>query len=415
MKKEHIKYIVRNITRKKKQTFFTVLTIFVSSFIILVNIAMNNGIRLNLKEGINQAISGQLTIYQSENPQMNILESRLQDQIPFEWDNKATEDLLNVVDDIQISKRIRFGSLVSYNEETSYLNIHALEKTHLLRMADLLHLNKDQLPLSNNTILLSESLANDLNCGVGDTLLLVADNINDYMSDEIAQVSGIFEEKGLATMLNYVGFVVYGFGQDIVQLNKNEDVELIINSTAKKEVTEKEIAKIEQYLHSLDQNISIASWEKTVPLLFKIVDVWKGGGYITQVLFIIFSMVILVNLISLIIHSRRKEFGTLLATGFSWQRITILICAEYMLLAIFSVFSAYILTLIIITILPDTGIYIASKDMQTALMTEYLRLVVFFKNFIYTMLLFGLTTFFSSYLSIARVKHLLPVQLINTN
>lgn len=415
MKKEFIKYIARNITRKKKQTFFTVLTISVSSFIILVNIAMNNGIRLNLKEGINQAVSGQLTIYRAMNPRLNILESRLQDQIPFVWDNKTTEALLKVNDNIHINKRIRFGSLISYNEETSYLNIHALEKPHLLRIADFLHLNMDALPLANNSILISESIANDLNCVVGDTLLLVADNINDYMSDDIALVSGIFEEKGLATMLNYVGFVIYGFGQEIVQLDKDESVELIVNSTGNRDIQEEEIGKIQRHLDSLDGNISVASWEKTIPLFFKIVDIWKGGGYFTQVLFIVFSLIILVNLISLIINSRRKEFGTLLAIGFSWTKIAILICTEYMIISVFSVFSGYMLTLIMIAILPDTGIHISSKDMQTALMAEFLNLVLFFKDFTYTLFLFGSITLLASYISISRVKHLSPIQLINTN
>lgn len=413
MKIELIKYIVRNITRKKKQTFFTVLCISVSSFIILVNIAQNNGIWLNLKEGINQAISGQLTIYRAENPQINILESRLQDQIPFMWDHKKTESLLKATGDIFINKRIRFGSLVSYNEETSYLNIHALEKPHLLRIAGLLHLNADALPLSNKSILISETIAGELDCGVGDTLLLVADNINDYMSDDIALVSGIFQEKGLATMLNYVGFVIYGFGEEIVQLNGNEYLELVVNSTANTDIPEEEVTKIQEQLHSFDENIRIASWEKTVPLFFKIVNIWKGGGYFTQVLFIIFSLIILINLISLIINSRRKEFGTLLAIGFSWSKIIILICSEYLIITAFSVLVGYALVSILIVILPGTGIHIPSKDMQTALMTEYLSLILFFKDVMYTLLLFCLTTFLASLISISRVKHLSPVQLIN--
>lgn len=415
MKYEYIKYIIRNITRKKKQTFFTVLCISVSSFIILINTAQNNGIRLKLKEGINQAVSGQLTIYKAENPQINILESRLQDQEPFTWDYKMTELLIKAVDNISVNKRIRFGSLISYNEETSYLNIHALEKSHLLRISNLLYMNTKELPFNDGSILISKSVANDLNCNVGDTLLLVTDNINNYMSDDIAVVSGIFEEKGLATLLNYIGFVIYGFGEEIIRLDKDKCLELVVNSTANNDITKEGVTEIEHRLNNLNENISIASWEKTVPLFFKIVDIWKGGGYFTQALFIIFSLIILINLISLIINSRRKELGTLLATGFSLSKITVLICAEYLTITIFSVTVGCMSALMLITVIPETGIHIPSKDMQSALMTEYLHLTLFLKDITYTLLLFCAATFFASLISIARIKHLSPIELINKN
>lgn len=413
MKNEFVKYIFRNIARKKKQSFFTVLCITVSSFFILLTIALNNGILTNLKEGINQAVSGQLTVYSTVEPGINILESRLKEQEPFVWDESKSALLRAVVGEVRIDRRIRLGSLVSFNEETSYLHIHAIEMPHLLRIQRLFCLN--EIPAEGKAVVISESVANDLKCGVGDTVLLLADNINDYMSDEVAVVVEIFKEKGLAAMLGYTGFIRYDFGADIVQLSEDECVELIINSASGDEMTKKEIAEVRKALNAIDDGLRLTTWDETVPLLFRIVNVWKGGGYFTQTLFVIFSLIILINLISLIVDSRKKEFGTLLAMGFSWRKITLLVSLEYLLVTVMSVCLSYGVILLLLSFQPENGIYIASKDMQTALMTERLKLLPYTKDFICTLSLFSTTTLLAVLVNIARVKRFRLVALINRN
>ena len=96
MTNEQFKYILRNIGRKKKQTFFSILCISISTLIILVNIALNNGIQYKLKQGINEVISGQLTIYKSNNKNINILEAQLKEQSKFIWDKENSDDLLKI-------------------------------------------------------------------------------------------------------------------------------------------------------------------------------------------------------------------------------------------------------------------------------------------------------------------------------
>lgn len=358
-------------------------------------------------------MSGQLTVYNTEDPKINILESRLQDQEPFFWDTDKSDSIKAGAPPITIDRRIRFGSLISFNEETSYINIHAIEKPHMFRLQRLLGLNG--FPAEGNSIVISESVAKDLKCSVGDTVLLVADNINDYMSDEIAVVTEIFEERGLATMLSYTGFTRYDFGAGIVQLADDECLELIINPVSNVDFTKEEIARIRQKLNTQDENLKLSPWDETVPFLFRIVNVWKGGGYFTQTLFIVFSLMILVNLVSLIIDSRKKEFGTLLAIGFSWKKILLLVSLEYLIITLTSVCLSCGAISVLIAALPENGIYIASKDMQSALMAEYLKFQPYISDFLYTLSLFCATTLIAVLISISRVKHLNSVVLINKN
>lgn len=415
MEKEQVKYILRNIGRKKKQSFFTILCIAVSSFVIFGNLSLNNGIQFKLKEGINQAISGQLTIYSTNNKKVNILESQLKEQRTFSWNIKGSKSIQHISDYITVNRRIRFGSLVSYGDETSYVNIHALELSHLNRMKKLLNIKCGSMPQNGKNILISETTAKDLRCNVGDTILLVANNINDYMSDEVAVVSGVFAEKGLSIFLNYTAFIPYSFGEEIVQLENGQCLELIVNSKTNLDIPKKTIDKIKENINNRTDKLNITSWDKTVPLLYSIANLWKGNGYLIHILFIILSLMILTNLASLIIYSRKKEFGTLLAIGFSWRKITLMVCLEYLSITLFTILISYIMIIILIFFTPDTGFYIPSKDMQSALMAESIKPFLKITDLVYVLSLFCLTMITAVLISISRIKRLKPIVLINNN
>lgn len=413
MKIEELKYIIRNISRNKKQTFFTILCIFISSFVILGNLSMNNGIQTKLKQGINQAISGQLTVYSTNDATINILESQLKDQNPFQWDGADTKAVEKISNDITINKRIRFGSLISFGDETSYTNVHALEQPHLQRMQTLITIKNGVMPIRNREILISETLADDLHCNVGDTLLLVADNINNYMSDDVAVVTGIFAEKGLSIFLNYTAFIPYMFGNEIVQIGNDECLELVLNSNNNLDFSDKTIAEIEDIIKSCNPTVLVVSWNKTIPLFYSIANIWKNTGYFIHVFFIIFSLMILTTLVSLIVYSRKKEFGTLLAIGFSWKKITFIICLEYLIISLVAILLSITVLGCLFLFIPGMGFYISSKDLQSALMAEYILPYFNIVDCLYIILIFSITMTLSVLLSIYRIKKLTPIELIN--
>jgi ABC-type lipoprotein release transport system permease subunit len=373
---------------------------------------MNNGLQSKLEEGINQAISGQLTIYSATDSKINILESQLKEQHPFILPDELLREITEK-ENLTVNKRIRFGALVSCLEETSYINIHALENNHIERIHNLLSLKKGQMPLNEKDILISETTADELKCNVGDTILLLANNINDYMSDDIAIISGIFEEKGIAIFLNYNAFIPYAFGEELVQLEDGSYLELIVNPAGNKHISKEAMEQIERKIAKISPEIHVASWEQTVPLFYKIVQVWKGSGYFTQAIFIVFSLLILVNLTTLIINSRKKEFGTLLAFGFTWMQMSLMLIVEYLVITVVSVLIGYGLIELQIGLIAENGIYIPSKDMQSALMTEYLKPIIYIKDVIYTLLLFCLTTSPAVLISISRIRKQSPIVLIN--
>jgi ABC-type lipoprotein release transport system permease subunit len=399
-----LKYILRNIGRKKKQTFFSILCISVSSFIIFTSVSQRNGIENGLKKGINEVIAGELTACQSDKPNLNILESQLKEQEPFEWTEADRQQWMEVFPHTSVNRRIRLGALISFGDETSYVNFHALEPAHLDRIASMLTLLQGRMAAGEHEIVISETLAEELLCQVGDSLLLIADNRHGYMSDAIGVVSGIFQENGLAIFLNYNGFMPYALGKGIAEIPDDLCVELLINPESERDFSKREIALMQDYYGKIRPGLQLIPWEKTVPLMYSIVKVWHGGGMITQIVFILFSLIILVTLISLIIQARRKELSTLRAIGFSRIKIRILIASEYTFIAVFSILLSGVQWMVLSAFLPENGIPIGSEYMQAAFMTDRLLPVLYFSDFVYVLLLFILTTIVSSLISTKQLQ-----------
>jgi len=404
-----LKYILNNLGRKKKQTFFSFLCLSVSSFIVLADFGLVNSIEFRLKEGINGVLSGYITAYCPKKEGINILESQLTDQTPFVWGTKDTENICGETGSLLVNQRLRIGSLISNEEETSYIHIHALEKSHLERISHMLTFSQGGMATGSKEICISEKMAADLHCVCGDTLLLVAGNIDNYMSDAIGIVSGIFEERGLAIFLNYNGFIPYESGKELAGLQDGMALELILNPSGHTTMSEEDISGIHKYMLINHPELQLITWNESAPLLYSIVKVWKGGGIITQVIFLSFSLIILITLISLIIRSRRKEFSTLVAIGFTWNRVRALVIAEYVLLSFLSVSAAVIAFECITILIPASGIPIESRFVQSAFMTDSLSPFLRIDDILYVTALFIVTTILAVLITMKRLR-VIPLQ-----
>lgn len=399
-----LKYAILNLGRKKKQTLFSILCILVSSFIVLADFGLINGMEESLKEAINRVLSGQVTVYSSDKDGINILEAQISEQTPFVWGDNDIKALDQEFPELQFNQRIRIGSLISFQDETSYAHLHALEGNHLERINSMFTFIEGKMASKVDEIVISETIAKDIHCTVGDTVLLVANNVYDYMTDAIGIVSGIFEEKGIAVFLGYNGFIPLNAGKNLAEINETECLELIINPKDERDLTEIEFRSIANWFDDNYPGLRLVTWEQTAPLLYSIVKVWQGGGMLMQIMFTVFSLIILITLTSLVVRSRKKEFGTLLAIGFSWKRIKFLVCFEYALLCSAAVLIGFGLLEILFSLISTSGIVIESKDMQSALMTDKLFPFIYMKDLIYVWFLFQATTMISTLISIRRLQ-----------
>ena len=130
-----IKLAFRNLWRKKKESFLIGLAVFVSSWVILLQIAQRNHVEKRAESILIESISGQFMIYRTNELSMNILESQLDEMPLFFWDEKNSKILKSKLAIEFLHPRLRFNGLIAFDEKSIGLNLQALTCKPLSRLS----------------------------------------------------------------------------------------------------------------------------------------------------------------------------------------------------------------------------------------------------------------------------------------
>lgn len=397
-----IRLSLKNITRKKSRSFLIFVLSVVAAFNIFYQTAQKNSVQNSLKQLIGEAISGQYIIYDSEE-KLNVLESQFSDLKLFSWNKQLEESLKQETDGITtISPRLRFGGMISSGDESIGINLQALSQEHLERVSSILDFDDGTIPQNNDEIMLSETFAEELDSKVGDTLVVLANNRDGYLSDAILVISGIFRTNGLAQFLTPIGYLHYEKGKSLMGLEEDETMELLINFENFDEAQEKE-----RLLHSgitqLNSELDIATWRESSPLLNSIAAIWVNFGYIIKLVFIAFCFLILVNIIVMITNNRKKEIGTLLAFGFSPFKVINTIAFEYIFLVITGVLWIGVTLKLVFDFLLHDGIPIPIEELQAAYLSSKIVPEIFWIDIIEVCFLFALACYLAVLISLRKL------------
>lgn len=397
-----IRLSLKNITRKKSRAFLIFVLSVVSAFTIFYQTAQKNSVQNSLKQLIGEAISGQFIIYDSEE-ELNVLESQFSDLKLFSWNNRLEESLRQETDGIlHISPRLRFGGMISSGDESIGINLQALSKEHIERVSSILDFQGGSRPQNDDEIMLSDTFAEELDSKVGDTLVVLANNRDGYLSDAILVISGIFRTNGLAQFLTPIGYLHYEKGKSLMGLEEDETMELLINFENFDEAQEKE-----QLLHSgivaLNSELDIATWSESSPLLNSIVSIWVNFGYIIKLVFIAFCFLILVNIIIMITNNRKKEIGTLLAFGFSPFKVINTIAFEYIFLVVTAVLWIGVTLKLVFDFFLQDGIPIPVEELQAAYLSSKIVPKIFWMDIIQVSFLFAIACYLAVLISLRKL------------
>ncbi len=397
-----IRLSLKNITRKKSRAFLIFILSIVAAFNIFYQTAQKNSVQNSLKQLIGEAISGQYIIYDSAE-KLNVLESQFSDLKLFNWNEQLEKSLRKEADGIlHVSPRLRFGGMMSSGDESIGINLQALSKEHLRRVSSILDFHGGTVPENNDEIMLSKTFADELNSKVGDTLVILANNRNGYLSDTILVISGIFRTNGLAQFLTPIGYINYEKGSSLMGLEKGETMELLVNFKNFEGTNEQEA-----FLHSsiirLNPELNIATWNESSPLLNSILAIWVNFGYIIKLIFIAFCFLILVNIIVMITNNRKKEIGTLLAFGFSPFRVINTIAFEYIFLVVTAVLWIGVTLKLAFDFLLQEGIPIPVEELQAAYLSSKIIPKIFWLDIAEVCFLFALACYLAVLISLRKL------------
>ena len=397
-----IRLSLKNITRKKSRSFLIFILSVVAAFNIFYQTAQKNSVQNSLKQLIGEAISGQYIIYDSEE-KLNVLESQFSDLELFSWNKQLEQSLRQETDGIiNISPRIRFGGMISSGDESIGINLQALSKEHIERVSSILDFQDGSRPQNNDEIMLSETFSEELDSKVGDTLVVLANNRDGYLSDAILVISGIFRTNGLAQFLTPIGYLHYEKGKSLMGLEEGETMELLINFKNFDEAQKKE-QLLRSGITALNRELDIATWGESSPLLNSIAAIWVNFGYIIKLVFIAFCFLILVNIIVMITNNRKKEIGTLLAFGFSPFRVINTIAFEYIFLVVTAVLWIGVSLKLVFDFLLQDGIPIPVEELQAAYLSSRIMPEIFWMDIIEVCFLFASACYLAVLISLRKL------------
>ncbi len=403
----------KNIIRKRSRALLIFILSVISAFNIFTQVAQKNSVKNSLKKLITEAISGQYIIYDSEK-NINVLESQFSDVTLFEWHSQDSAKLLEKNPNIKtIEQRLRFGGMLSYGEESMGIHFQALSQKHLQRVSNILDYKEGSHPKKENQIMISETFADELGTNVGDTLVVLVNNRDGYLSDNLLQVSGVFRTIGPAQFLLPIGFIHYKKGMEILRLEDQEVMEVLVNyHTLEHSVNGADTLK--NQVSDINPRLKIAAWEKTAPLLNSILGVWVNAGHAIKTVFIVFSVLVLVNIIIMMTNNRKKEIGTLLAFGFRPYSIINTIALEYIVLISSGIFLIGGLLKLIFDQFLQSGIPIPSEELQAAYLSTSIFPELYWSEILWVMLLFGMACYLAVLVSLRKLFHTEITTLLRT-
>ena len=320
-----LKIAWRNIYRNKKRSLITITSVFAALFLIILMRALQFGFYDKLIETVVESYAGYVEIHADG----------------F-WDNQSLDNSMVVnqelLDDIQsvdgvenIVQRLQTFSLISMGEKTRGGVINGVNLSEEQKITG-------SFDLGYNEIIIGKGIAEFFKVSENDTLILYGQGYRGMMAAGKYPVKGIIDLKN--PNLNKLGiFMTMESARNYVSSDEIS-THIIID---KERYFEEE--KIVQELGSiLSDEYEIMTWKETLPEIEQTITADSAGGLIMA--FILYVIVVfgMFGTVLMMTEERKYEFGVLISIGMSRLRLFGIILLETIILSMFGVILAIIVT-----------------------------------------------------------------------
>ncbi|MDP4090205.1 MAG: FtsX-like permease family protein [Bacillota bacterium] len=364
----YFKIALRNILKNKKRTALIGLTLTSSSVLLLFSFAMSNGIARQILEKYKDFQSGDVTVLWSN---VKEIESSDPSRLFFsaydarkDSENKAAIQHLNEFlktnsKDIKTYfKSVRGNCTVDTGKYASFSMLFGLsqEEAKYLKDKKIIKIEEGDMPFGHKYgVCISDDMAEKNNIKVGDWITIDSTTFSGYVNTQEYQVVGLYRSSS-----DYDSIYVY--------MSESDAVELL-------DQPPEYFQSLRIYLKDPDTSVNFA--EKLDKYLLEKNDVLRAedSGYSAQfytmiagmlkilfTVFVVFIMFIIAvgirSVVRMNLFERLKEFGTLRAIGASRLQSFLIIFLEIFLMSLIFFAAAYVLTIILVAVLSQIGIYI---------------------------------------------------------
>jgi len=202
-----------------------------------------------------------------------------------------------------------------------------------------------------NDIVLGSTLARTLHVGLGDKVVLMAQQGGE-IQDQMFRVCGIFQ-YGIEEIDGFTGQIplpiaqsMLGLGSDVTQISVH--IDSYRDTRRAKRIVAAALA---------DRNdVEVLAWNEALPDLYEWVLMDEGGMYVMLLVVAIVVAIGILNTVLMSVLERLREFGVMLALGMKPARLAALVLTEATLLGLVSVAVGVVLGIVCNGLLSINGL-----------------------------------------------------------
>lgn len=341
-----IKLALRNLRRNLRRTLITTAAIALGLGLLMFSSAGTDGICNNMIATGTGSQAGHVVLQGPEDPTA--------DRLPVLADAPAlAASLARALPDAIITQRVTIDGLLASTTGTMGVGIGAVQpavEATVNKVDDRL-IEGEYLDEDPRGIVLGSTLAESLDVGLGDKVVLMAQGAEEIES-RMFRVKGIFS-MGIDQIDGFYGQITLPAAQDLMGLG--DGVHQIAAHLDSARHTERATADARAALPVRDE-LEVLSWQQALPSLAEYVAAEQAEIYVVYA--VIFFMVGLgiVNTVLMSVLERMRELGVMLALGITPSRLAGLVLTEAALLGVFASAVGVAMGLLIVVPLGNTGL-----------------------------------------------------------
>ena len=311
-----------NLSRNKKRTIITLVSVFVSIMLALFMRSMQIGTYNKMIEGSVKLSTGYLQV-----------------QAKDYWENKSINKLVpNSKSFLEKINNIEYVNLVVPKIESFALiaaGFHSKgimvigtdpEKENIMNSLKSKMIKGQYLSKSDNQILISEKLAEFLHITVSDTIVLIGQGYHGVSAAGEYRIKGIFRYPIPELNNKLIYMTTDEASAFFAAENQVTSYTIMINDPEK-------IDEVKLGIQSkVGENYSVLSWEEMNKKIVQVIESDNAGGiFMLGILYMIVGFGVLGTMMMMTME-RKKEFAIMIAVGMQKIRIVLMLILETILL-----------------------------------------------------------------------------------
>lgn len=316
----------RNLWRQRRRTVLTLVSIVFGGFMAMLMTAMQDQSFADFIDNAARLGTGHVTIQHAEYQDRPTLSRTVQDTTQKRSQAEADAAVVRAVDRASgqamlSTARDSFGAFfIAYDP--------ALETEQTMEFTQ--HLVTGELPENAHSdgIVLGKILSENLQAGLGDKVVFTLTDRSGEIVSGMERVSGIIQTGAASTDAGIV-LLPIGTVRSVVGYKDNESTQVAVfledgrNSADVRE-------RIAQHTDGLDR---VLTWDEIQPEIKAFVAMKVGGGRVMELVIGVLVAAGIFNTLFMSVLERSREFGIMLAVGYSPRQLFSLVMLESAILA----------------------------------------------------------------------------------